>query len=401
MKDQIGSFFYFPSLNFQRAAGGFGPIHINNQIVVDVPFPTPELDFDLLVGDWYSENFTVKSTSLKCPIPGKTYRFRISNVGNLWSVNFRIENHMLLLVETEGSYTNQTRLSSLDVHVGQSYSVLVTTGQHPADYYVVATPKIQANNSFAAVGVLHYDKSTALPTGPLPIGPDPNDINFSINQARSIMMNMTTGAARPNPQGSFNVTNVTLSQTFILNGHIAILDGFTRYTINNVSYISPSTPLKLADQFINGSGVYELDKYPIHSGLAAPVNGTFVVSGLYKGWLEIVFVNNGDMYDSCHLDGYGFFVVGFGVGQWTPEVRTTTYNLYNPIVRSTVQVYPGGWTAVYVYLDNPGMWNLRSQNLKRWYLGQELYIRVYDPDPNPAKERPPPSNLLFCGNQLF
>ena len=118
---------------------------------------------------------------------GKTYRFRITNVGNLWSVNFRIENHMLLLVETEGSYTNQTMLSSLDVHVGQSYSVLVTTGQHPADYYVVATPKIQANNSIAAVGVLHYHKSTALPTGPLPIGPDPNDINFSINQARSIM----------------------------------------------------------------------------------------------------------------------------------------------------------------------------------------------------------------------
>lgn len=62
------------------------------------------------------------------------------------------------------------------------------------------------------------------------------------------------------------------------------------------------------------------------------------------------------------------------------------------------QVYPSGWTAAYVYLDNPGMWNLRSQNLKHWYLGQELYIRVYDPDPNPSKERPPPSNLLFCGN---
>lgn len=123
-------------------------------------------------------------------------------------------------------------------------------------------------------------------------------------------MNMTTGAARPNPQGSFNVTNVTLSQTFVLNGNISVLDEATRYTINNVSYITPSTPLKLADQFLNGSGVYELDKYPVHSSLAAQVNGTFVVSGLHKGWLEIVFVNDGIMYDSWHLDGYGFFVVG-------------------------------------------------------------------------------------------
>lgn len=65
------------------------------------------------------------------------------------------------------------------------------------------------------------------------------------------------------------------------------------------------------------------------------------------------------------------------------------------------QVYPKGWTAVYVYLDNPGMWNLRSQKLKNWFLGQELYIRVYDSDPNPAKELIPPKNLLYCGQLLF
>nr|XP_009791831.1 PREDICTED: monocopper oxidase-like protein SKS2 [Nicotiana sylvestris]XP_016443820.1 PREDICTED: monocopper oxidase-like protein SKS2 [Nicotiana tabacum] len=44
------------------------------------------------------------------------------------------------------------------------------------------------------------------------------------------------------------------------------------------------------------------------------------------------------------------------------------------------------------------MWNLRSQNLKHWFLGQELYIRVYDSDPNPAKEYLPPKTLLYCGN---
>lgn len=86
----------------------------------------------------------------------------------------------------------------------------------------------------------------------------------------------------------------------------------------------------------------------------------------------------------------------FGNGLWGPEARND-YNIYDPVVRSTVQVYPNGWTAVYAFLDNPGMWNLRSQSLKNWYLGQELYIRVFDDDPNPAKERPPPNNLLLCG----
>lgn len=86
----------------------------------------------------------------------------------------------------------------------------------------------------------------------------------------------------------------------------------------------------------------------------------------------------------------------FGNGDWTPEARNT-YNLYDPVVRSTVQVYPGGWSAVYVFLDNPGMWNLRSQLSKHWHLGQELYVRVFNGDPNPLKERPPPENLLICG----
>jgi iron transport multicopper oxidase len=58
-KDQIGSFFYFPSINFQKAAGGFGPIRVNNRNVIADPFPKPEAEFDLLIGDWYHESYKV------------------------------------------------------------------------------------------------------------------------------------------------------------------------------------------------------------------------------------------------------------------------------------------------------------------------------------------------------
>lgn len=34
VKDQTGSFFYFPYTNFQRASGGFGPFVINNREVI-------------------------------------------------------------------------------------------------------------------------------------------------------------------------------------------------------------------------------------------------------------------------------------------------------------------------------------------------------------------------------
>lgn len=110
-------------------------------------------------------------------------------MGTVWSFNFRIQDHQILLVETEGSYTSQITLDSLDVHVGQSYSVLVTADKNAADYYIVATPTmVNANESsnLVGIGVLHYDNSTKNVTGPIPRGPDPFDLEFSINQAKSI-----------------------------------------------------------------------------------------------------------------------------------------------------------------------------------------------------------------------
>ncbi|KAL4576811.1 hypothetical protein LXL04_012911 [Taraxacum kok-saghyz] len=428
VKDQIGTFSYFPSINFQKAGGAFGPIRVNPRVVIPTPFPKPYGEFDLLIGDWYNNSFKdIRSSLNKSPLhlhpdtmlmngrsrypqtnrtivveEGETYLIRISNVGTERSINFRIQNHPMLLVETEGSYTSQIILDSLDVHVGQSYSVIITTNQPKADYYVVASPKMvnaDESSQLIGVGVLHYDDSTTPVQGPLPSGPDPFDLNFSINQAKSIRWNLTAGAARPNPQGTFNVSNVTLSQTFILQGSLDEINGNVRYTVNNVSYRVPDTALKLADYYKNGTGTYKLDAYSANSSSPVAIDGTFVVSGVHNGWLEIVFKNRMQLIDTWHLDGFGFYVVGFGAGEWTPSMRST-YNLNDPVVRSTVQVYPGGWTAVYAYLDNPGMWNLRSQVLKHWYLGQELYVRVYDPDPNPAKERQPPSNLLFCGSVL-
>lgn len=120
---------------------------------------------------------------------GKTYRFRISNVGTALSFNFRIQNHLMVIVETEGSYTNQITLDSLDLHVGQSYSVLVTADQNEVDYYIVATPKLLNNTgsrNLDGVGVLHYSNSITNVSGPLPAGPDPFDLEFSVNQAKSI-----------------------------------------------------------------------------------------------------------------------------------------------------------------------------------------------------------------------
>lgn len=61
LKDQIGSFFYSPSLNFQRASGGFGSIIINNRDLVPIPFTKPDGEIIFIIGDWYTQNHTVSA----------------------------------------------------------------------------------------------------------------------------------------------------------------------------------------------------------------------------------------------------------------------------------------------------------------------------------------------------
>ncbi|ESR61226.1 hypothetical protein CICLE_v10017765mg [Citrus x clementina] len=49
-------FFYFPSLDFQRAAGGYGGIIINNRDVIPLPFAVPDVDITIFISDWYTKS---------------------------------------------------------------------------------------------------------------------------------------------------------------------------------------------------------------------------------------------------------------------------------------------------------------------------------------------------------
>lgn len=90
----------------------------------------------------------------------------------------------MTLVEVEGTHTLQTTYSSLDVHVGQSYSVLVTMDQPGQDYYIAVSTRF-TNPVLTTTSVLHYSNSAGKVSGPPPGGPT-IQVDWSLNQARSI-----------------------------------------------------------------------------------------------------------------------------------------------------------------------------------------------------------------------
>jgi len=63
VKDQVGSFFYHPSINFQRASGGVGPIIVDNRAIISLPFNKPDRDIDIMIGDWYTRDHKVSKLS--------------------------------------------------------------------------------------------------------------------------------------------------------------------------------------------------------------------------------------------------------------------------------------------------------------------------------------------------
>ncbi|XP_028787092.1 L-ascorbate oxidase homolog [Neltuma alba] len=432
MKDQIGSYYYYPTLGLQRAAGGFGGITINSRPLIPVPYDRPEEEYTVLIFDWYTQNHkdlqkildsgkgldrpngvlingkTAKGDGKDKPMfmmkPGKTYKYRICNVGMRETLNFRIQDHRMKLVELEGSHPMQNFYDSLDVHVGQCYAVLVTAdNKEHTDYVMLAsTRNIHTNphDKDAAVltgkAIIRYVGGHGAPSPKLP--PAPTDIQWSVDQVRSFRWNLSANAARPNIQGSYKYGQIQIARTIKLVNTVEKVKNKLRYAINGVSHVDPETPLKLAEYFGVANKVF---KYNIITDnppakIAKIIEAPNVINITYRSFVEIVFENHEDTMQSFNLDGYAFFVVGMEPGVWSPDKRKS-YNLVDAVSRHTVPVFPNHWTAILLTFDNVGMWNLRSEMAEHRYLGLQLYISILSDSAQFRDEYSLPEWQLLCG----
>ncbi|MED6183128.1 L-ascorbate oxidase, partial [Stylosanthes scabra] len=339
VKDQIGTYFYYPSTGLHRTAGGVGGLRVFSRLLIPVPYPDPEAEHWFLIGDFYRKSHkALRDTldnggSLGMPDgvlingqtsrlffndnkpqftmkPGKTYKLRICNVGSKDSLNFRIQGHPMTLVETEGSHTVQNTYESLDVHVGQCFTVLITANQEPRDYMVIASTRF-APYYVEGKAVINYEGSKKGASLFLPFAPI--TWFWSRNQFRSFRWNLTASAARPNPQGSYHYGQINITRTIKLANSYSIEGGKLRYSINGVSHVDPETPLKLAEYYGVGDKVF---KYNLISdnpddGLMSKVNvAPNVLNATYRDFIEIIFENPTMSVQSYNLDGYSFFLVG-------------------------------------------------------------------------------------------
>lgn len=87
------------------------------------------------VGQWggsasYS-NYTLSSNS--------TYRLRLINAGTFAAVRFSVDNHIITVVEADGTPVEPYDVSGLVIDVAQRYSVLLRTNQTSGAYWMRST----------------------------------------------------------------------------------------------------------------------------------------------------------------------------------------------------------------------------------------------------------------------
>ncbi|GFY99006.1 SKU5 similar 11 [Actinidia rufa] len=381
VKDQIGSYYYFPTTGLHKASGAIGALQVHSRLLIPVPFDEPADEFAVLMGDW-PDGIQINGKSGKVgdndqPLvtmeAGKTYRYRVCNVGLKTSLNFRIQGHTLKLVELEGSHTVQNVYDSLDVHVGQCMSVLVTANQEPKDYYMVASSRF-TRNRLLALATIRYANGKGPASTDLPAPP-------ARDRCRHCLVYQPVPVIPLEPHGQRRQTQPS---------GILPLRKYQHHPHYQARQLQGPSGRQ-------GQGV----QVRHHQGRArsrskAPGVNKRYINGTFRNFVEIILENPEKTIQTYHLDGYSFFAVGMEPGKWSPDKRKN-YNLVDAVSRYSIQVYPGSWTAIMTTLDNAGMWNLRSEMWENAYLGQQLYVSVLSPARSLRDEYNLPDNTPLCG----
>ncbi|KAF5778901.1 putative laccase [Helianthus annuus] len=228
-----------------------------------------------------------------------------------------------------------------------------------------ARPYVTGQGTFdnsTVAGILEYESSIHMKNLPLfkPTLPSLNDTSFVTrfsNRLRSLA----------SPQFPANVPQKIDKHLFFTVGlgtspceknKTCQGPNGTRFaaSINNVSFVQPSVALLQSHYSDQSNGVYSpyFPISPLHwfNYTGTPPNNTFVSNGTklmvlpFNTSVELVLQDTsilGVESHPLHLQGFNFFVVGQGFGNYDPNRDPKNFNLMDPIERNTVGVPTGGW----------------------------------------------------------
>ncbi|KAH9870070.1 hypothetical protein J1614_006992 [Plenodomus biglobosus] len=269
--------------------------------------------------------------------PGKTYLFRLINMGAFAAQYVWFEEHIMKIVEVDGIYTEPTDANMLYLTAAQRYSVLVTA-------------KNDTSSNFAFVGSMDQDLFDVIPDG------------LNANVTGWLVYDDTKENPAPKAIEAFEpFDDFTLipfdkeplldhvDRTITLDMKMDNLDDGANYAFfNDVTYVHPKVPTLYS--------VLSTGENATNPAIYGSNTNSFVLAAQNE-IVEIVLNNNDPGKHPFHLHGHAFQLVTRSEEEaGAYDAANTTTPPSTPMRRDTVLVRPNGHIAMRFRSDNPGVW---------------------------------------------
>ncbi|KAH6800241.1 laccase 14 [Perilla frutescens var. hirtella] len=448
LSDEIGTLWWHAHSDWSRATV-HGALIVYPRQENDYPFPLPDAEIPIVLGEWWksdvqavlnefiqsggdpnvSDAFLIngqpgdlypcssQDTFTLSVDYGKTYLIRMVNAVLNTIMFFKIADHNVTIVGSDGAYLKPFTSDYITISPGQTIDFLLLANQSPSHYYMASSAYAVAGDfdNTTTTARVEYSGYYTLPSSPaLPVLPNFTDTLASVNftaRFRSL-------AYKNHP---IDVPlNVTTNLLFVLSINTQTcpnsdcagpLGNRFAASVNNITFRSPRTAI-LHAYYEQINGVYSSNfpsnpPFPFnYTADSVPQilwesrNGTRVRVLEYNSTVELVFQGtntlNAPIDHPMHLHGHSFYVVGWGFGNFNRTRDPLNYNLVDPPLQNTIAVPRSGWTAIRFLANNPGVWLMHCHFERHISWGMEMvFITTNGKGPN-ATMLPPPSDFPMC-----
>ncbi|KAL0335146.1 UNVERIFIED_CONTAM: Laccase-14 [Sesamum radiatum] len=267
---------------------------------------------------------------------GERYLLRIVSAIMDENVFFSIAHHKFTLVGTDGFYTRPFQIDYIMITPGQSMDVLLEADQLSSRLYYMAARAY--SSAFGAgfdktttTGILQYGRASDHSSSPVfPRLPPYNSTRASTEFSRRLR----SLASREHPIDVPLKVDTHLFFTVSVN-LIDCRGSCARVLWQKFDYTGKNLP----------------------DNLLTPDFGTRALVLEYNASIELILQGTNVLASDnhpIHLHGYGFYVVGWGFGNFDPEKDPLGYNLVDPPQETTVGIPNNGLVAIRFRADNPG-----------------------------------------------
>nr|GEZ80945.1 laccase/diphenol oxidase family protein [Tanacetum cinerariifolium] len=443
---EVGTLWWHAHSNWMRATV-HGVIVLHPRKAKYLPFSPPDQEAPIVFGEWWIEDvnevleefvtsgglprdsdaYTINGQpgdfypcssqdTFKLNVTyGKRYLLHMVNAAMNEIFFFKIANHSLTVLATDGGYIKPLTTDYVVISPGQTMDCMLEANQVGGGRYYMATRVYQAGilgiDNTTTTAIIQYDGDSNSSITPLfPLLPDYNDTTMVYEFLGSLK------SSEPHlfPLNRYDtriISTVSINTIPCQNNSCAGPNG-TRFaaSMNNISFQLPTIDiLKVYYYSINGVFGTEFPTAPplyynftgtdFPAFLLIPNRATEVRVIEYGLITELVFQGTrmvAALDHPMHLHGYSFYIVGWGFGNFDENTDPLNYNLVDPPLRNTVMVPVGGWAAIRFRAVNPGVWFLHCHLERHLTWGMDTTFIVKDGNTTKQRMLPPPRHMPRC-----